>query len=137
MAPIETEVELRIEVRGAVDVERARREARALARRLDFAPIEQEMVVLSVSELATNLARYAVDGEIVLSQIAGPETAGVRVESRDRGPGLAAPSGTSVSAVSHGLGAGLAGVRRLMDDFDLRSDPTGTVVVCRKWRSTR
>ncbi len=137
MAPIETEVDLRIKVRGAVDVERAQREARALARCLDFAPIEQEMLVLSVSELATNLARYAVDGEIVLSQIVGPDAAGVQVESRDRGPGLAASSRTRANTVSHGLGAGLAGVRRLMDDFDLRSDPTGTVVVCRKWRSTR
>jgi serine/threonine-protein kinase RsbT len=131
MAPLNPAAELRIGVRGAVDVERARRAARALAGSLEFARIEQEMVVLSVSELATNLARYAIRGEIVLRCIVSPETTGLQVESRDRGPGIPDP------APSHGLGAGLAGVRRLMDDFTLRTDASGTIVVCHKWRSAR
>ena len=90
--------------------------------------------MLSVSELATNLVRYAIEGCIVQRAILSPKGIGVEVESRDRGPGI---SGTraDVHGSGEGLGAGLASVRRLMDEFEMRSAPTGTIVLCRKWRS--
>jgi serine/threonine-protein kinase RsbT len=124
---------------GAVDVERARRGARDLTHRLGFDRFAAEEVVLAVSELATNLARYATSGEIELCAISGRQLLGIRVESRDDGPGIAdvaAAARGGGSSTSGGLGAGLAGVRRLMDDFELTSSPTGTTVVCRKWRKT-
>ncbi len=125
-------------IRGAVDVERARRGARDLTQRLGFDRFDAEEVVLAVSELATNLARYATSGEIDLCAISGQQLLGIRVESRDDGPGIAdvAAAARGGSSTSGGLGAGLAGVRRLMDDFELTSGPTGTTVVCRKWRKT-
>ena len=60
MAQIGVPGEEHIDVRAAVDVERARRAVRVLAGSLGFSRVEQEMVTLSVSELATNLVRYAV-----------------------------------------------------------------------------
>jgi serine/threonine-protein kinase RsbT len=137
MAQIGAPGEEHIDIRGAVDVERARRAARVLTGSLGFSRVEQEMVTLSVSELATNLVRYAVEGSIVLRATLSPNRIGIEVESRDRGPGIA----TTRAAVhggrstGEGLGAGLAAVRRLMDDFELHTAPTGTIVICRRWRS--
>lgn len=122
-----------------VDVEQVRRQGRTLARSLGFGPVESEAVALSISELATNLLRYAQSGSILLEAIEEADRTGVRVESRDSGPGISdierALRGGFGTAYS--LGSGLAGVRRLMDDFTIESDPTGTVIVTQKWIARR
>jgi serine/threonine-protein kinase RsbT len=123
--------EVDLVILGTVDVERARRETRDVAQGVGFGVADAEMVVLAVSELATNLTRYAPGGRIRVCRIDGASGAGLQVESRDDGPGIGAV------ASSGGLGAGLAGVERLMDDFELSSDPNGTTVVCRKWLKAR
>ena len=130
---------LRVPVRATRDVERARREARTLATGQGFTAADTERVVLAVSELATNLARYARQGEVLLSVIAGPRGAGVEVESRDTGPGIADLSQALEDGYTTGgeLGGGLSGVRRLMDDFEITSAPSGTRVLARKWLRTR
>lgn len=117
------------------DVEYARREARHLARSLGFGPAAAEAVALSVSELATNLVRYAKDGEILVVPWETPLRRGIRIESRDRGPGLAnlARALEDGYSTGGGLGSGLPGVRRLMDDFQIESDPAGTRIVAVKW----
>jgi len=94
-----------------------------------------EELALAVTELGTNLLRYARDGELVLSVVQGPSGEGVRVESHDAGPGirdleLAMQDGFSTGG---GLGSGLPGVRRLMDEFELSSTASGTEVVATKW----
>jgi len=119
--------EIDVVVLGTVDVERARRETRDVASGVGFDAADTEMVVLAVSELATNLTRYAPGGRIRVCRIVGSSGAGIQVESHDDGPGIGGASAPG------GLGVGLAGVRRLMDEFDLSSDPHGTTVVCRKW----
>jgi len=127
-----------ISVRDVVDVERARRGARDFTHHLGFDRFDTEKVVLAVSELATNLARYATSGEIDLRTIHGQQRLGIHVESRDQGPGIVdvAAAARGGSSRNGGLGSGLAGVRRLMDDFELTSGPSGTTVICRKWRKT-
>lgn len=127
-------------IRGPSDVERARRAARTLALSLGFSADSAEECVLAVSELATNLARYAQAGELRLSSVADCSgRPGFQVESRDRGPGiadldLALTDGFSTGG---GLGAGLPAARRLMDEFELNSSPNGTIVIARKWLSPR
>jgi serine/threonine-protein kinase RsbT len=118
-----------------VDVGRARRAARRLAYDLDFSVADAEAVALAVTELATNLVFYAVDGTITLAPIEGPQGAGIQVESQDRGPGIvnlgdALRDGASTGG---GLGGGLPGVRRLMDSFEIATGPEGTRVVVKKW----
>ena len=127
-----------ISVRNVVDVERARRGARDFTHDLGFDRFDAENVVLAVCELATNLARYATSGEIDLRTIHGPQSLGMQVESRDEGPGIVdvAAAARGGSSTRGGLGSGLAGVRRLMDEFELTSGPSGTTVICRKWRKT-
>jgi serine/threonine-protein kinase RsbT len=121
------------------DVERARREVRALAQAAGFTLAEAEVVVLSTIELATNLQRYARNGALTLVLLAGPRGTGVQVTSRDAGPGiadlhLALQDGHSTGG---GFGSGLPGVRRLMDEFEIATGPEGTCIVTRKWRKKR
>lgn len=118
------------------DVERARRAARRLALSLGFSVDSAEECVLVVSELATNLVRYARAGELRLSRVAdGSSRLGFQVESLDRGPGIAdvGLALTDGFSTSGGLGAGLPAARRLADGFELTSSPHGTMVVARKW----
>ena len=119
-----------------VDVERIRREARALATHVGFERHDAEAILLAVSELATNLVRYAPGGELVVSVVTGANRVGILVQSSDLGPGiadveLALRDGYSTSG---GLGGGLSGVRRMMDDFTIVTSPSGTSIEARKWR---
>jgi serine/threonine-protein kinase RsbT len=120
------------------DVEQVRREARLLASGLDFDRESCEAIALAVSELASNLVRYATGGEIDVTSIIGPRGIGIQIESLDRGPGIsdidaALSDGFSTSG---GLGGGLGSVRRLLDDFEITPGMAGMLVVCRKWRQT-
>jgi serine/threonine-protein kinase RsbT len=126
---------IRLAIAADGDVGRARRAARALARDQGLGQAEAEAVALAVTELTTNLVRYAQDGEIVLSAVQGSRGGGVEVESRDAGPGIsdldrALRDGFSTGG---GLGSGLPGAHRLMDEFEIITGPTGTRIVARKW----
>ena len=116
-----------------------RRVARAAAAELGFSATDAEAVALAISELAMNLHRYARRGEIVVEDIGGPGRRGIQITSRDGGPGIedvdaALRDGFSTGG---GLGSGLPGVRRLMDELDVVTGPTGTLIVARKWPSAR
>jgi serine/threonine-protein kinase RsbT len=118
-----------------VDVERIRREARTLARYAGFDRHDAEAILLAVSELATNLMRYAPGGELVVSVVSESNRVGILIQSSDPGPGiadveLALRDGYSTS---DGLGSGLPGVCRLMDDLTIVSSPSGTFIEARKW----
>jgi serine/threonine-protein kinase RsbT len=120
------------------DVEVARRAARMFAKDLGFGTDDTERVVLAASELATNLWRYAVRGEVIL----GPAESGgqgLRIESRDAGPGIADLGAAMRDGISRGdgLGSGLAGVKRLMDEMTITTAPHGTNIVVHKWLTNR
>lgn len=126
-------------IRSTLDVDQARREARGLAAALGFDRGDAEAVALTASELAMNLHRYATDGSIALRAIVKDGRRGLEIESVDAGPGianseLALQDGYSTGG---GLGSGLPSARRLMDDFALTTEPSGTRIVARKWLKTR
>jgi len=130
---------LRLAVRTRLDADQARREARRLATSLGFKPADAESVALATSELAMNLYRYAMDGEIVLRTVDDGARRGIEIESQDTGPGitdtdLAFQDGYSTGG---GLGSGLPSARRLMDEFALTTTTSGTRIVTRKWMTTR
>ncbi len=117
------------------DVERIRREARVLATQVGFDRHDAEAILLAVSELATNLVRHTPGGELVVSVVSEANGVGILIQSSDPGPGivdveLALRDGFSTSG---GLGGGLPGVRRLMDDFTIVTSPSGTSIEARKW----
>lgn len=120
------------------DVERARRDARTLARELGFGKETAECVALATAELAANLLRYAIRGELLISAIDGGR-AGVLLESQDQGPGIADLDAARQDGFTtgSGLGGGLGSVERLMDECSFRSGETGTSIVARKWADPR
>ena len=92
--------------------------------------------VCAISELARNIIEYAATGEIVLSQDDVDGRPGIVIVARDEGPGIADVSRALSAGFSTGpgLGLGLPGVRRLMDDFEITSESgRGTTVSVRKW----
>lgn len=126
---------IRLSVRGPSDVEQARRAARGFALTLGFSGDDVEVIVLTVSELATNLVCYARAGTLEFSHLSGTPGRGIQLESRDRGPGIvdieqAMRDGFSAGG---GLGSGLPAINRLMDEFRITSGPWGTIVRARKW----
>jgi serine/threonine-protein kinase RsbT len=94
-----------------------------------------EECALSTSELATNLVRYAIRGELLLSPVRGPSGTGLEIESVDHGPGIADVERALRDGFSTGggLGGGLPGVRRMMDEIEIATGPAGTRIVARKW----
>jgi serine/threonine-protein kinase RsbT len=131
---------LRLTIQSQTDVEHARRQTQRVGLAAGFTRVEAEMVVLAVSELATNLLRYARTGHIMIEPLVGDTgRLGLRVESSDRGPGIADVDRALQDGFSTGggLGSGLPAVRRLMDDVMIESNPTGTRIVACKWLPNR
>jgi serine/threonine-protein kinase RsbT len=119
------------------DIIVARQRGRSIAAALGFDSGEMAIIATAISELARNIVKYAGRGEIVLR----PGSEGARrfldIVSRDRGPGIAdIPQAMRDGfSTSGGLGLGLPGVRRLMDEFAIRSTAgEGTTITVRKWR---
>jgi serine/threonine-protein kinase RsbT len=129
--------EVRVRIDGDADLVTARAEARAMAERLGFPRPDPTLIATAISEIARNIVMHAGQGEIVLEPFEDANRYGIVVTAVDHGPGIRdvdAALRDDVSAQG-GLGLGLPGARRLMDDFELQSNAeTGTTVTMRKWR---
>lgn len=111
--------------------------AKRMAAQAGFGETEQHLIATAVSELATNILRYAGSGEVVLRLIHEPSRMGMEVLALDHGPGIADIDAAMRDSFSTGnsLGLGLPGVRRIMDEFSIDSKPgEGTRCLARKWR---
>lgn len=117
----------------------ARRIAREVAVKLGFSPVDAGVVAIVTGELAMNLHRYASDGEIVVEVIESPGARGVRIISRDNGPGIPDVEAAMRDGFTTGggLGSGLPAARRLMDTFELTTGTEGTVITTTKWPTRR
>jgi len=119
------------------DVVEARQRGRMLALELGFSLGETALIATAISELARNMVSYAGHGMVTLRQGNSGGHVSLTIIASDHGPGiadipLALRDGYSSSG---GLGLGLPGVRRLMDEFEIASEPgRGTTVTARKWR---
>jgi serine/threonine-protein kinase RsbT len=127
---------LRVSIAADVDIVTARQEGRDLAERMGCSSIESTMIATAISEIARNIMSHAGRGEILISAVAIDGRNAIEVVANDEGPGIAdieraMQDGYSTGA---GLGLGLPGAGRLMDHFEVRSEPgVGTTVVMRKW----
>lgn len=107
-----------------------------MAERANFTGSDLVRIATAISELARNIVLYAGQGEIVLQLVDRKCGQGIAVIAKDEGPGIEdVQKATTVGySTSGGLGAGLPGVRRLMDEFEIASQTgKGTVVTARKW----
>jgi len=116
----------------------ARQSARALAQSLGFSALDQSRIATGVSELARNVVRYATNGkgETRIRALTDAKP-GIEVVVRDDGPGIAdLEQALAVGFTSgRGLGMGLPGTRRLMDEMTIESAlGRGTTVTIRKWK---
>jgi serine/threonine-protein kinase RsbT len=133
-----TASEVRIPINSDVDIVKARQAGRRVAEEAGFVFTELALIATAISELARNIVRYARSGEIVIQPITNSPRHGIQIVARDRGPGIrdveqALQIGFSTAG---GLGLGLPGVRRLMDEFDIQSKVgQGTTVRITKWKN--
>ena len=128
--------EVRIAIRTGADIVAARQAARELAARVGFSSTDLTILATAVSEVTRNIVRFAGTGEVVAEIIEGPRR-GVQIVARDTGPGIydVEQALTDGYSTCNGLGLGLPGARRLMDEFAVVSEPgRGTIVTMTKWR---
>ena len=128
--------EIHVPISSDADIVIARQQGRALAERIGFTGSNLAVVATAISEVARNIVEYAKRGEIVLKAVNLGGRQGLTVMARDQGPGipdiaLAMQDGYSTAK---GLGLGLPGARRLMDEFEIISKVgRGTTVTLKKW----
>ncbi len=118
------------------DIVAARQMGRNEAKELGFGTVDQARITTAISELARNIYLYAGQGKICIERLSENGKRGLRIIAVDEGPGITdlrkvMEDGFSTSG---GLGAGLPGVKRLMDDFNIESTPgEGTDIRATKW----
>jgi len=131
------EAECKVPIKSERDIVVARQKGRALATKLGFSLGNATLIATAISELARNIISYAGEGIIAMNAIYDSKREGLLIVASDEGPGMsdiprALRDGFSTSG---SLGIGLPGVRRLMDDFAIDSEPGhGTIVTVTKWK---
>ncbi len=126
-----------VPVASAADIVTARQRGRELAAKIGFSGSELTVIATAISELARNIIEYAKGGEIVLAFAQKSSRIGIKIVARDNGPGIPHITRALLDGYStgKGLGLGLPGVRRLMDELDIASEAgRGTTVTAYKWR---
>jgi serine/threonine-protein kinase RsbT len=131
------EDEVRVAITTDADLVTARAEGRAMAERLGFPRPDPILIATAISEVARNIVVHVGRGEIVLKPCEDANRYGVVVIAIDEGPGIRDVDAAVRDDYSGkgGLGLGLPGARRLMDDFEITSSAdSGTTVTMRTWR---
>jgi len=132
--------EERVLIRREDDIVVSRQRAREIAKRLGFGAVDQSRIATAVSELARNVVRYAIDGqgEVTIRELpAGARRVGIEIVVADEGPGIADLEQAMRDGFTSGagMGMGLPGTKRLMDEMEIESAVgRPTVVTIRKWR---
>lgn len=122
---------------GEEDIVATRQRVRALAVELGFSLIDQTKLVTATSELARNTVVHGGGGEVRLEEVHDGARAGLQLVFEDRGPGIPDVDQALRDGYTSGggLGLGLGGSRRLVNDFHIESRPgEGTRVTVVKWR---
>ena len=129
--------EVRVRVASDADTVLARQAGRDAALRLGFSRTDATFVATAISEIARNITVHAGEGEITVAGLSEDGRHGLIVTARDEGPGIADVPAVLRDDYSSelGLGMGLWGATRLMDEIDVSSEPgKGTTVTMKKWR---
>lgn len=117
-------------------IARARYQLKDIANQLGFSCVYAAQLITSLSELGYNLVFHSDNGGVIyVSRVIKANSSGIKLICVDNGPGIpciinALTDGFSTNG---GLGGGLPGVERLMDDFFIESTNQGTRIECTKW----
>ncbi|HSI66460.1 MAG TPA: anti-sigma regulatory factor [Planococcus sp. (in: firmicutes)] len=125
-----------VEIQTEWDIVAARQLGRNVAKELGFGTVDQARITTAISELARNIYLYAGQGRIEIQRLTENGINGIMIIAADQGPGI--PDVRKVMedgfSTSGGLGAGLPGVKRLMDDFKIETiQGEGTDIRATKW----
>jgi serine/threonine-protein kinase RsbT len=126
----------RIEVRSDQDVVRVRQLVRTVAVGVKLSLVDQTKIVTAASELARNTLVYGGGGTVEVERVDNGRRQGIRIVFADQGPGIADLNlaFTDGYTTGSGLGLGLSGARRLVDEFDIDTSPgSGTCITVTKW----
>ncbi len=131
-----TDTEVSSDIAVLVAVEKVR----CTARKLGFSECDQTKIAIATSELARNILVHAQGkGKIIAKPIVEPNRVGVIVIVKDKGPGIANVEEAlqGINASRKGLGVGLGGAKRLMDEFEIKSKAgEGTTITAKKWKDS-
>ena len=130
------EPETRVAINREPDIVVARQQGRDLAAELGFSPGDLALIATAISEITRNVIAYATRGEMTIRIVRQEKRRGIEIVVQDEGPGIANLPQAMQDGYSTGggLGLGLPGARRLMDEFEIDSQVgRGTRVVMRKW----
>jgi serine/threonine-protein kinase RsbT len=117
------------------DIVKIREQAKTIAEKIGFSSAERTLIATAVSEICRNVIEYAQEGEITIKTVIRNPN-GITITVCDKGPGIidikkAMEDGFSTR---RGMGIGLPGSKRIMDEFEIESGPgKGTKVVMSKW----
>jgi serine/threonine-protein kinase RsbT len=126
-----------IKIDNEDDIVRVRQMARALSAEAEFSVVDETKIVTAASELARNIVVYAGRGLACMALVEEKGRIGLRIVFKDEGPGIedleaALKDGHTTGS---GLGLGLGGARRLVNEFDILSFPgKGTTVSITRWK---
>ena len=126
-----------LQVRAEQDIVAVRQRVRQFAVELKFSLVDQTKIITAASELARNLWIYGGGGEVRLTRVQSGNRLGLRVDFIDQGPGIpnieeALRDGFTSG---HGMGLGLGGAKRLVNEFELESKVgEGTRVSITRWK---
>lgn len=125
-----------IAIEAVADIVTARQRGREMALRLGFSETESTLIATIISELARNIVLYAQSGEITLEHTATGERRGLVITCQDHGPGIPDVQRALVGgySTSGGLGLGLCGVQRMVDELHIDTKlGRGTTITAKKW----
>jgi len=129
-------MKLPLTISSGADIVAARQQGRSLALELGFSEVDQIVIATAISEIARNIVEYATEGKIRISSISNSGHRGILIVADDNGPGISDLNQAMQVGYStgRGLGLGLPGAKRLMDEFEIHSSKgKGTTVTMKKW----
>nr|WP_213806692.1 anti-sigma regulatory factor [Granulicella sp. dw_53] len=124
-------------IKDSSDVVFVRQRVRVWTTQLKFSLVEQTKVVTAASELGRNTLEHGGGGELEISEVVDGIRKGLRLKFSDKGPGipdikLALSDGYTSK---QGMGLGLGGSKRLMNEFEIESTPgQGTTITVTRWK---
>jgi len=128
--------EVRVPIASLADIVAARQQGRELAAQMGFSSFNLTLIATAIAEVGRNIVDFAERGEMTISMIKNGTRQGVQIVATDQGPGIADISTAMRDGYSstNGLGIGLPGAKRVMDEFEITSKPgQGTTVTMKKW----
>ncbi len=124
-------------IQSSSDIVLVRQKVRGWSAELKFSLVDQTKLITAASELARNTLEHGGGGQVVLELVSNNARSGLRLTFEDQGPGIAdiEQAMRDGFTTKSGMGLGLSGSRRLVNEFEIASKPgKGTKVTVTRWK---